>query len=62
MLWDRRFYSQLTFQQQRVVDYYRFLDGGVERRAGILEMRDENSFSGKPDAAVKMEDRMDLSE
>jgi hypothetical protein len=62
MLWDRKLYSQLTFQQQRVVDYYRFLDGGVERRAGILEKRDENGFFGELDAAVKPEDRMDLSE
>lgn len=26
MLWDQRFYSQLTRQRQDVVDYYRFLD------------------------------------
>jgi hypothetical protein len=62
MLWDRKFYSQLTFQQQRVVDYYRFLDGGVERRAGILEKRDENGYFEKLDAIFKMVDRMDLSE
>ena len=60
-LWDRKFYAQLTCQQRSAVDYYRFLDGGVERRAGILEKRDENSFFRELDPDVKMEDRMDLS-
>jgi hypothetical protein len=62
MLWDRKFYARLTCQQRSMVDYYRFLDGGVERRAGILPRRDENDFFEKLDAALKIEDRMDLSE
>jgi hypothetical protein len=62
MLWDKKFYSQLTRQQQSVVDHYRFLDGGVERQAGVPLQRDENGFFEKLDAAVKIEDRMDLSE
>jgi hypothetical protein len=69
MLWDKKYYSQLPREQQSVVDYYRLLDGGIERRAATepsrkVKRQDEvgggSDFFEKLDAAVKMEDRMDL--
>jgi hypothetical protein len=39
MLWDKKYYSQLPREQQSVVDYYRLLDGGIERRAGAEHAR-----------------------
>jgi hypothetical protein len=69
MLWDNRYYSQLTRQQQSVVEYYRFLDGGIERR-GFSEPVQKyvirkspattSKYFEKLDAAARMEDRMDL--
>jgi hypothetical protein len=52
-----------------VVDYYRLLDGGIERRAATepsrkVKRQDEvgggSDFFEKLDAGVKMEDRMGL--
>jgi len=62
MLWDKKYYSQLTRQQQDVVDHYRLLDGGFKRQADLQPQKYESGFFDKLDAAVKMEDRMDLSE